>query len=49
MFVLPSGTVTLLLGDVEGLVAPASLTVDLTLVTADTQLIECSWLKTLPN
>ena len=22
---------------------------DLTLVTADTQLIECSWLKTLPN
>jgi PIN domain nuclease of toxin-antitoxin system len=34
-------------GDV--FLAATATTLDLTLVTADTQLLACSWLKTLPN
>jgi PIN domain nuclease of toxin-antitoxin system len=33
----------------DTLLAATALVFELTLVTADTQLIECPWLKTLPN
>jgi len=35
------------LGDI--LLAATALTFDLTLVTADAQLLDCAWLKTMPN
>jgi PIN domain nuclease of toxin-antitoxin system len=35
------------LGDI--LLAATALTFDLTLITADAQLLDCAWLKTLPN